>query len=722
MRRYLLTASALLAVSLGLFCGGPVLEAASQGTHQIRMRLERFGGRVWPGRTNSSLPPLALSKTYDWSTPSSLTVLKAKCIGDATCVAACGVGWATGSATNWECIDNTGAQLCAVGTVNPGLATVINSPIAGVKALDITAANQAPSIVCEAISAVYSGDPEAGTTIMWGYGRASGREGGLNWWFNGYAGGATCYSQIYLDTTGAEAGAAGFWASPSYPGHGANPSAVDGWATIASRTDGTVGGVAGATNVQVGIMNTAATASGGYACLPGVVWTFGGNSGTHFLNGPLGAYYLFNTNKSATQVRAIHDALQGFGGTLAGPLASIDQTATVQGDPVDNSTATGNVDNMWTLDQIRDGHESGLRTYQAHRNVWAADPLAAATWTAVGTPTTTSNVSAGPFAVWKKANEEDLIVDDSAAAFEGYRSLEASTYMDGGAYYFNATCFLKAGTSGTTTDSACLTFTSDGTYILRDGGTSGECCFPGSLTTTSQRFECVARVTGATTVKANVLVGSTAAQTGSIRTAQCQITEGPNIEQPLADNTARGNLSYSLAPGTDSWPNAALGGAIEIVSTPLWDSTEFVSDQAVGDSTYYEFDAYLSTGTPSADHTMVMVYDYGAINHLLVGFGTGNVSDARCDLNITGLSRVHGVDDVTRGEWRALGGGLCNVYAYHDVCAGAATSCYATTLVASNTTGTCLCPGNPDVVRLGNRLNGVAPTSAAFQVIRIYTP
>ncbi len=566
----------------------------------------------------------------------------------------------------------------------------------------------------------------ASTTIIWGHGDVTGRVSGLNVYLWGYAGGANCYNQIYNAVGGnAEGAPAGFSASTMYPVTAPSESAVGGWATIVSSTSGVVGGTNGESEIDIGPVNAAGVKTAGYTCPAGspgpTHWFFGGSGTTYTLNGSIGIVMFFNAKLSASVRREARDLFDGFGGTRSGPTAYV-STLTVQGETSDNATATGNVDRRWTLNQIRDGIYGGLRGVDSRRHLGCpSNNTALDTCTAEGSPTISTNIASGPFALAVGGAEEDRIVDDDAAAFEGVISEEVSSIHDGGTQFLTGAAYIRQGDTGTTrTKARMILATTGGTMVQADGGTQGICDF--TLTTGSKRYECVVQVTGESAAKFRLRVGHTAAETGSMIVSQFETVQGQNVEPPSVTTVQRGGLSYTLNPIADSWPAASLGGGIEVVSTPLWNSNEFAGGFNPGEGTFYEFDAYLSTGTPSADHTIVLVHNYDGPGKLLVGFRTGNTGGGH-DLSISNINRVKGVTDATRVEWRPLGGGKCSLHAYYNSCgATSASSCHATTLIAQDTSGSYDCPGNPDVVRLCNRLNGVAETSCAMQVITVFRP
>lgn len=618
----------------------------------------------------------APSFVLDFTAPSSRSDRLPACTVAENCVAICYTGAVTGSTTAWECASPAGA---AVGTVtDPGGATIRNSFIPGLLAREIDGAT-APSWVSAAIDTGLFGVSTPHTVVIAAMPR-TGAPSGLNYYFAGDAlvvRGESGLTKCLDFAAAASAGASG----------------LDGWGVVACRWNGTTGYNADINNTTAAVTEgTAHTATSG-------TYYFGTRAARDFhLNGSLAFAAFYSERKSDTWVAAQQARVWG---TYidAGVLAA----GNAQNQGVDNVAATGNADVLFSgarLSSSLDGGARMLVSSRGHTNVWAADALAAATWTDIGTPTVTSNVSSGPFAAFKNAAECDLIVDDDGAAFEGKQSATAGTTI--GPY--NASCYLKAGTSGTTTTTARISFAApSGTLSV------SACDFTG-LASTAARKECRTVVTGSpTSIRASVLVGNAAAETGSIQACQCQLTASVNAEVPEPDNTAHGDTYYTTT--TAAWPDPALGGRYEVVHTPLWDpDTEWYSGTT---TTNYLFDTSVAA---DADHSVSLIFGYTVAGRMLAVLRNGGVVG---DITINGIGLTRGAMYATATDWRPAGGGTCNVRVLHNICpSGNVATCTATAIIG--TSNATICPEQPAKLTLGNRFNGTVPTSAQVHAVRVY--
>lgn len=655
------------------------------------------------------------------------------CTDDSSCVYKHGVGVVDGG-TAYQWLAHDGTEM--TGT-DPGTGTVINSFVWGVKALDIRAGGQAPHLVSTLIDPLYG--QAASTSLMCGYGRVAGRVDNLNWWFDGYAGGLVGYIQRYLDHTGGESGAGpGFFVS-TQSAPGADPSLVDGWGVMLARYDG-VNGCGDNTHATLLLneVNTEGCNTSRRDMAAGTVYYFGGNSthtgaqpaGTEFLNGPLLGGADFNADKS---LRARYDMLDKVWGSYnAAQRLVIATSASVQGESIDNTAITGNVDVLWTKAPLVTS--TGLRTVKHHQNLWADDALDLGSAVDVGTPVVTANVAVGPSgAMLAGAAKADRLADDSAVAMEGKQSLEL---FDGGreSKYRMQDFAAIEGTLSTAT----VTWVTDGV------ATPSSCAF--TLTSSWQRLQCVSKITDPTdggtltTVKARIFPGTTAAETGSIIVDEPQNTEGPYSEPPWATSRAQPTTFYELDPAALSdggaWPSQLDGGAIEIVHVPLFDPDALTVQPAIDGDPEYFFDAYQ---TVSQDHTMVMVGGYTGHCRLLSGFRTGDGTNT--DLLTENICYTPGHAYAERMEWTSLGAGACELYVWHTDCGAPpqpadntpaviaawrdalsafTDGCKARTMINSLVDGTGTCPGAPDLVKLGNRLTNNVPTSARFLAVRVF--
>lgn len=615
-----------------------------------------------------------------WSFPSADSRIPA-CTSGENCVAQCGVGIRTGSLTAWECKGPTGSSL---GTVtDPGTGTIIDSFIPGVKALEIASGADAPKVVSTAIDAIFQAST-AHTVLMTGFGRGTTAPAALPYWFdnsNDATGSFVVRSQSgefrcidYAIVTGAAV------------------NGDEGWATTVCRRSG---GTSYKSSVND---NTAEVTS----ATPVVGMTGGSNYwfGTReakdlYLSGPVVVYTFYSDNKTDAQIAVIRSKTEGAysaGGTL--------QQGNAQLQGIDNTATTGNVDIMFPGSRLVSA--SGLLSSKAHTNTWAADPFDVTSWTDVGTPAVTAGTSAGPFYTYRRGNDCSNLADDAAGALEGKQGATAGT----GEGYYTASLYLKAGTSGTVTTKARITITVAG------GTGTGSCDFT-DLTSTPQRKTCtvLAQGGGITSVRPSILVGTAATDTGSVQICHAQIVKSQAAEPPELDNSAHGSTYYFVDP--ISFPSSALGAKYEVVHTPLWNvGTEWF---ASGDE-YYLFDTSAASNT---EHSVAIIMDYTTAGRLLAV--VRNASDIS-DITINGVVLVEGSTYATAIEWAPLGGGKCNVYVRHNICSGAASSCYAETVIGSDITGNAFCPSTPTRMILGNRFSATIPTSAFFNQIRIYGP
>lgn len=597
------------------------------------------------------------------------------CTTAENCVASCSIGAVTGSSTAWECVGPTGS---AVGTMTDPGGSIIES-FNGL-AREIVGSD-APRVVSTALDAIF-GASTAHTVVLVGFGRST-APAALPYWLNNnddptgefvmrsQSGDFRCID--YAIVTGA-----------------GSANGDDGWSMAACRRSGATSYTADLNVTQ--FSQTSATPvvgmSGG-----GSYW-FGSRPAMDlYLAGPLRAAVFYSTEKTTSWLD--HQRARVWGSYSDAGLVT---GANGQLIGFDNTATTGNVDVFYPGAQLV--NDGGILTAAAHTNAWAADALSATSWVDVGTPSITSNVSSGPFSAWKKAAECDEIIDDSAAAFEGKQSLTAGTT----AQFYNASCYLKAGTTGTTLTKARISITVAG------GTGSTDCDFTG-LTSTASRRECSALAAGGgiTSVKASVLVGNTAAETGSIQACQCQLTATIPAEPPEPDSTAHGSLFYSTV--ATSWPDPSTGGKYELIHTPLFDPAATWNGPQ---GTYYIFDA---SNAGDVDHTVSMIFGYTVPGRLLVVVrNAGTVSD----ITIDGVSLTPSQLYASAVEWRPVGGGKCNVYVRHNACGAGPASCYAQNIIGSDTTGNATCPEQPAKLTLGNRYDGTVPTTGFISAVRVY--
>lgn len=170
--------------------------------------------------------------------------------------------------------------------------------------------------------------------------------------------------------------------------------------------------------------------------------------------------------------------------------------------------------------------------------------LCNAAWTDVGTPTCTSDASAGPLGTATM----DRITDDDAAATEGRIQSVATT----SATRHTVTCFVKAGTA-----------TSAAIALTGTGSSTGDCLgtATGLSTTTSTRISCTSPAAYGGTVTAvslGIVVGTQASDTGSILVEGCQLeinaTYATSYIPTVGVAVTRAAETASFAP---TWPTSA---------------------------------------------------------------------------------------------------------------------------------------------------------------------
>lgn len=652
------------------------------------------------------------------------------CSGDTHCVALCKVS----STPDWQCYSNDGGVMSGMtqGNNSTYIDSFAHTADGGwFRALnyvdDTVSAAAIPRIDNAAIRAVFGGPH---TIALAGYsGTVVNSNGG--WWAMITDG--TNFMQIRNGGSQFEFVETGLAVDAT------SGTCKDGWCVVGLRRSG-----ATLTGRTMGV-NGAGTGGDTVAAITGSnAFYMGGGTGgcctpSGAMGGPLAWVAIYDESKSDAWfvqteknwygAPALQSGGNGTAGTAPASLIGRDDLA----------WAGGGVPLFRSGAYITDP-SLGVHSQLGFTNVWAADPLAAATWTDVGTPTVTTNASAGPFFRWKNTNECDLIVDDDGAAFEGKRSLASLASLGvGTATWANASCYLKAGTSGTTTTKARLRFTTDGT--LDAGNTS--CDFT-TLSSTTQRAQCWAWIDNATSIKADVLVGNATSDTGSITACQCQLTASQYPESPTVDNTTKGSNWPELDGG--AVPFGLTKGKLEAVfqvPTTSSDTAPYYLTRAVGG---YVFDAY----NAGASHTVLLsvsafdTLDGGTrgepgIQALM--YGASASFENRFD--IIPVPFDAGTFYVWSYEWHTEYGTLpdaglgvgCRGLSRIDRCADPAT-CHASSIIAMNDGGRDVrfplltfgqnsgalgtCPLRTDIIDIGTRTAGSSPTSMWVNGLRIY--
>jgi len=657
----------MLALLLTLALGAPKVDTGMPPPLRIRAPATA---------TASSGPTFTLAQSYAW--PSSITSAGRLpvCVGDSTCVRLCRVN---SGGTAWECIDNTGA---AAGTITQGTGTTyFDSPITGVKAINDVTDATAPRTTDTGINAMWAGDF---TVVVGGYSTTQT---------------ASTQALVYADSGGGSGClllrqesnvlVATFCESGSFPTSVAATSAADGYMVGSVRRSGNnritrVNGTDGAT-VSTSTTKAAANA--------GAVTYFGrGPTGGQPQRGPLGFVAFFNVSKTAAELRAIELAFWGATGLVAGGTNALIG--------VDHTAISGQVDLFHSGAYMVS--TAGLRTITTNTNYWAADPLAAATWTDVGTPTVTSNAASGPFSRWKNAAEVDELVDDDGAAFEGKMGATAGTTLG----MYTASCFLAAGTTGTITDKARLVISTDGTLA------NGSCDFSGIsagwATRADMRKTCTGTVTGSPTfIRGQVLVGNAASDTGSIRTSQCQLNRYGFAGAPAVTNTIISQVGhYADASG---WPSPSSKGKYEFVFTPKWSPVSGWYATGQEGSTVYVFDTVDST----PNHTVAQIWGYTVAGRF---YGVVQNGASTHSVYVDSQDLTPGQQYVASTEWSPSGSNWLVTWR-RDTCADA-TTCHASTVIGSTTLT--YAPGIPAKAYLGTRFDGSFTTATYFAALRVY--
>ncbi len=685
--------SALLLIALAQVPGAP---PGADNRNRVNSRFRFFGSNATAASagcspacvapqycvgTTCTDPAPSLVADYEW--PYTGADRYPACTDDATCVAACYIGAVDAGTTLWQCKDHSGA---ALGTVtDPGTATVIRDFTGGYAPV-ITGAT-APKVNTTAITTALD-NGAAHTEVYAGYGRIASlysywfAKGAGDGYFQAYENSGDLTVIDYVDPTVLSAS-----------------SFLGSYGIFAHWFDGA--------NAYKAYLQIATTATASLST-PKDTWVnddfyFGTRSARDLgLNGPMSFWALYATKKTDAQVAAI--IAKYFGSyTTANPGVLLVGNGQPLG--LDNTATTGNVDMMFPGSNIVNA--DGLHAASGFTNVWAANALALAGATDVGTPTVNANVSSGPFAAWNNAAECDELVTANALALDGKQSA-ASAGTD--LTYYNQSAYLKAGLTGVTKTKATLALVTDGTFP--DGGTAYYCPVTG-LTSTAQRFECQTLVSGSPTfVKGQVLVGNAIPDVGSVQVCQAQTTKSLELQPPVPDNTTIGNVYYTTA-AVSAWPASGVTGKVELIHTPGYNPNVTWVDAT---SAYYVLDA---TTAADADHAIALIFGYtvpGRLNAVIRG-PAGEVGD----LLVDGISLTPGQRYATAIEWVSQGGGLCKTYVLFDSCGVTpALSCHASTVVGSDVTGAAKCPATVAKLTLANRFNNAFATTTTIDAVRVY--
>ena len=397
------------------------------------------------------------------------------------------------------------------------------------------------------------------------------------------------------------------------------------------------------------------------------------------LRGDLAAIAFYNGEKSLDFLRRQLLASVGF------------TVAAAEGMPSLATGGNGLVDNGGFYYTVGTGMprigSKGMQIERSVTNSWAADATAAATWTAVLSPTITSDVSAGPFSTALLANEVDTINDTSGTNHSGVRAV--GTMAASSANKYTISCFVGAGTA----TSARLEFVTDGAFT----GPSGCDLTLGAPIT---RQSCTATVTGQTFLRGQLLVGTTGAATGTINVAQCQQEPQGWASSPTLTNTAR-NLDTLTVPSTETatWPTTG-GGESEMIFT--------LNHLGPADSIQLNDGVYFFDSRTIDEGPGILCFHYQSINSFMCSTRNGTVLPNTSTDTLTApgaVTYVPGQQYILRFKWVPHGTGFVDHYVYLDTCADENT-CTATTVLMSDTTGTKVAPTGHGDMLIGIRHGG----------------
>ena len=630
-----------------------------------------------------------------------------------------------GNGCDTVCLKGDGGPLCdgTGGLIDPHTATCINTPWG--KALDITAASQAPTCDSAWLRSELSADGGAGQAgpethyALTNLRTTGSPTNAVNFIFDFYAGvGGSNYRQLVNDITGAYEGAAGLWCSPASDRNLTQP--VGGWALSSCAYSGGSGAGGVVARPQLATQSSLSDAArGGYNAA--TVLTIGAedshNVTQSYANGAIASLSFFREQHSLARHQAEVDKTFGVYSD-AGHLVPT-QLNTVQGNGLDFTASTGNVEVVFTpVGMVDPTLGFGLRSTSAVKNNTATNALDLASMIDVGSPVVNNNTSAGFFSVWKKANTVDELVCASPGCGKSTLNI-----LDGGQDWGNFACAVRQGLTGVERAKADLTIiATGGTLSMLDGGTTGVCSFTG-IDGALRWVECSARFSGATALTAKI----TAPAAGSIQVEGCQWVAGSSREQPWDTNTSRAATFFS-AP-VANLPSMTGGVRVETCFVPPAGTSGYTA------GTRGRGILYLVDMQAAGDHAGCFIIhgeglkDGGAgTTNLLTGCRAGapgeNDLESEGNTLVAGTQYCAAIDSRPHAGSCADGGAsCCDLRQYFNACPSFA-SCSATTLTASSTNGSKTCPINPTEVCIGNRCVGnLVETDVAYTApLRVSTP
>lgn len=675
MRRRLAALVVVLAAGVAIAGVG----SGSIGGSSVMGRLTGIAETI--GVATAADPYAAATLQFDYK-PFSVGHTLPACTAANNCAMQC-TAYSTGNA--WRCVDGSGSSF----TVTQGTASVVTTPW-GTSALNIWSDANAPSIATANLGTLATTFTGAHTIVVTG---VTGSNAGAYFPF-AFQNGTTGYMLVRPEGSnqkcvwGNVGGTGGEVTVIADAGGGGGMTMYEGWSMVACRKTG----LAGASSYNSRINGTNKETA--WAFDPGSMAAgtirFGRHSSAGlYMHGMLESVTVFSEAKSDATLTTYEDAWTGNAVATSQTTSPLTHThgTTSSGrdfivDPDGYYTPVGrNVPRVLSSGMRVAENSSGSRGGSGSN--WATDNTAAASWTAVGTPTTTSNTSSGPFSRWPNTAEADLIVDDDAGALEGYTAVtSAGTTLT----KYTASCFLAPGTTGVTTDKARLAITTDGTGST----TCDKTVTAGSLAGGFARYTCTATVTGSPTfVRGQVLVGNATTDTGSILVSQCQVDKKGWADQPRYTNTAIGiDLTNVSNAEVDAWAHTT-SGSYQVVFTP--DFT-WATDIYDSEDTYEPLDIY-SNG--AADHR-ALGWQYYNTNPAIATRGSGGATTTTDTYASSDPSVVAGHNYAFRIKWAQHGVGFVDQYIYFNECAGSVATCYADTLIGSDTTGTKVAPTTGD--------------------------
>lgn len=525
---------------------------------------------------------------------------------------------------------------------------------------------------------------------------------------------------------------------------------LDGWSIYGCRAQAD----AGLTAISNGVIGTPGSSAITYGDVSAGSFFFAGGTGVCCTpagssGGPLLAVPFWHRELTDQQIAAVHKCFYGARSLQSGSLGVTGSTPTsIIGK--DDTGYTGGAVNILAKGSYWVDPVTGIRSFQVAKNVAGTDALDICAGTDVQTPACTTS-TAGAFFRWKNTNDAKLITDNDGTNFECKRS-GSITGLDGGyGTFVNATAFLAAGTSGTTTDKARIVLTHDG--VTAAGSATWDIS---GLTSTMRRYPtgqgAWAYVTGATSIVMDLCVGNTGAQTGSILASQWQLTPTAFPEMVLINNTQTSASWPELDGGV--LPYGSTGkGKVQVVFRVPYTSAQAAGEYLTRPLGSYVVDAFDVT---EALHNVLLstssfaVYDGGTkgdpgLQALM--YGASASYENRFD--ITPISVDAGVNYVWSYEWRTATGVLpdagfgvgCRAISRFNVCTSSdggvdPTDCSATTIFAQNsgsadtrfpagpngqnTGGLGTCPLPSPVIDVGTRIAGSSPSVVELLTLKVY--